>query len=176
MRYLKNYLLMAVIMLTASVAFTACGGDDNDDSGNAKNIMKVNNTYYKITTVAIFSEIFANNSVAVLCFLGKGLTYNASEDEFSGKGPVLELGPMASDNPMSTLTSGSFASLVGGTWCPIFDSDNESDENNETREVTGNINISKNGGIYTITFTGKVGSDDVKLNYKGKVLFKNNNL
>jgi hypothetical protein len=190
MKTMKNYFVMAAILLAAGLAFTACGGSDDDNgSGSSKNIITAGTTDYEIVAMeAIPHSVSGNDYLITFGIFGKGLTYNNSTYELTGKGPLLSFQiKMTSVDGVTTLVPGTYdalhvvwrenyapssssyfknGSMLDGNWNTAFT------RSSPILTVGGTVTIAKSGDTYTITFTGSYDGTDLKSTYKGKVTIR----
>jgi hypothetical protein len=185
MKTMRNYLIMAAILIAASMTFIACGGDDDDSSSNSTNIVTAGTTNYDITSAYAIYGVTSGGYLVTINFLGKGLTYSQSSN-LSGTGPRLLFNiiiPSTDTSALTVLTPGTYE-IKDGFWYSSYSPDSyaysitdttlhETWNNTPTRvinaKLTGTVTIAKNNDTYTISMTGSYNSTSIKVNYMGAV-------
>lgn len=182
MKKTKFYLL-SILFLGLSFITTSCDDDDDDDVVDTTNTFTIDNKSYSFSNAVGFdygSNGNGSDDIDVVIY-SSGISYNAVNEEFSGKGNAVYLdlnvtsGAKLENGTYTFGTTRAKGFLVDGEAYVGVDATTFSSQDELYTVTSGTVVVSSaSGGNKTITFdlktTDGVSVQNVKGNYTGSVV------
>jgi hypothetical protein len=167
---------LLILLLAAPILFVSCSDDDDDDDNGKTNEFTLDGTDYGLNSGIIenygqWSDDEDYNFDVTL--LGSGLTYDATEDEFTGTGSAIYFEMYSAS--MDDLQAGTYnydadETGAGGTFdigMIVIDYDSSTELGTYNYCTAGTVVVAKSGSDYEFTITLTMNGNTVTGYYKG---------